>query len=321
MLLANLAALALTTVWLAVPVADRHGWPRWYLVALAFPLATALEPIRETISFGQINILLALLVLGDLLVAVPRGWKLAGVGVGLAAAVKLTPAIFILYLLLTRRWRVAAVAVATAAAATLLAAALAPAASWRYWTGIVWNADKVGHLDRIPNQAIWGALLRLAAPHQPSRLLWLALVLLVGGYGLARAVRAARAGDEVAGLTLTGLVGLLVSPVSWQHHLYWFLPAILILVDAAAVRPGRRRWAYGSLAALVWLTVTIGVISFFDYGLSYAVLETVPGFFISNWYLLLMLLLVVVLPGSGRAQPQPVDGEASTARSLGESHL
>lgn len=294
--LANLTALVLTTAWLTSLVADRHGWPRWYLLGLALPLVTTLEPIRETFAFGQINIMLAALVLADLLVAVPRKWKLAGVGIGLATAVKLTPAIFIVYLLLTRRWRTAITAIATATAATLLAAALAPADSWRYWTSSLWHANQVGHLGRIPNQAIWGALLRL---HEPNRLLWLALVALVAGVGLWRAARAARAGDELAGLTLTGLVGLLVSPVSWQHHLYWFVPAILVLVDAAAsARPGRC-W-YGTLAAVVWGTVTIGVIAFFDYGLSYSVLDTVPGFFISNWYLLLMLLLVAVLPATAR---------------------
>jgi alpha-1,2-mannosyltransferase len=288
MLLANLTALVVTTVWLVFPLADRHGWPRWFVLGLALPLVSWLEPVRETVTFGQINLLLALLVLGDLLLLVPRGSKWAGIGVGLATAVKLTPAVFIVYLLVTRRWRAAATAAGTAAAATLLAVAVAPHDSWRYWTFTVWEANKVGHLDRIPNQALWGTLLRLAAPHQPSRLLWLALVAAVAGYGLWRAARAARAGDELTGITLTGLVGLLVSPVSWQHHLYWFIPALVILVDAAG-------W-YAVLAGVVWLSVAVGVIAFFDYGLSYDLLDTVPGFLISNWYLLLMLLLLVVLP-------------------------
>jgi len=291
MLLANLAALVITTVWLVVPLADRHGWPRWFALGLALPLVSWLEPVRETVTFGQINLLLALLVLGDLLFLVPKKW--GGIGVGLATAIKLTPAVFIISLLATRRWRAAATATATAAAATLLAMAVAPHDSWRYWTFTVWEANKVGHLDRIPNQALWGTLLRIAAPHQPSRLLWLALVAVVAGYGLWRAARAARAGDELTGITLTGLVGLLVSPVSWQHHLYWFIPALVILVDVGG-------W-YGVFAAVIWLTVAVGVIAFFDYGLSYSWLDTVPGFLISNWYLLLMLALLVLLPVRERA--------------------
>lgn len=296
MVIFDVVALLFTTAWFGFPVAQRHGWPRWCLLLLAFPLTTTLEPIRETYSFGQINILLAALVIFDFFVAVPRRWKVAGVAIGLAAAVKLTPAIFIVYLLLSRRFRVTATSAATAAGATLLAAALAPSDSWRYWTGVVWNANKIGHLDRIPNQALWGTLLRIWAPHEPSRLLWLALVAVVAAFGLWRATRAARAGDELAGMTLTGLVGLLVSPVSWQHHLYWFVPAILVLVDAACTRGRAGRAWYGFLAAFVWLTVTMAVIAWFDWGLDPDLLDTPFGFLVSNWYLLLMLVLVGVLP-------------------------
>jgi alpha-1,2-mannosyltransferase len=160
---------------------------------------------------------------------------------------------------------------------------------------IVWETNRVGHLERIPNQSLWGGLLRLIGPDHSSRLLWLALVALVAGYGLWRAARAARLGNEVAGLTITGTVGALVSPVSWQHHLYWFVPALILLVDAAASRGPRWSW-YATLAVSIWLTVTVGVISFFDYGLPADLEPTVPGFLIANWYLMLMLLLIVVLP-------------------------
>src|SRR5437762_5030921 len=150
-LVANLAALVVTTIWLVFPLADRHGWPRWFVLGLALPLVSTLEPIRETITFGQINLLLAVLIVGDLLRLVPRGSRFAGVGIGIATAIKLTPAIFILYLLVSRRWRAAGVAAATAAVATLLAFVVAPQESWRYWTSTVWTANQVGHLDRIPN--------------------------------------------------------------------------------------------------------------------------------------------------------------------------
>jgi alpha-1,2-mannosyltransferase len=293
--LANLVVIGVTTTWLMKPVADRHGWYRWYAICLAVPLVTTLEPVRETVTFGQINVLLAILILWDVLFLIPKGSRWAGIGVGLATAIKLTPAIFILYLLATRRFRAALVASVTAIVATLLAAGIAPHDSWRYWTVTLFETNRIGHLDRIPNQSLLGTLSRIADPSDPDRYVWLALVLLTAGYGLWRAARAARAGHELTGLTITGLVGTLVSPVSWQHHLYWFVPALVVLLDLWAARGPRWRW-YAGLTIGIWVTVTVSVISLFDYGLSYGLLDSVEGFFISNWYVLLMLLLVAVLP-------------------------
>jgi alpha-1,2-mannosyltransferase len=121
------------------------------------------------------------------------------------------------------------------------------------------------------------------------------MVAVLATYCLWRAARAARAGDELAGVTITGLLGTLVSPVSWQHHLYWFAPALILLVDAYASRVRHRGW-YLALAIVVWVSVAGSVISLFDYGLPWSVAPTALGFFIMNWYLLLMLLLLAVLP-------------------------
>src|SRR5207247_8101709 len=130
---------------------------------------------------GQINLILILLVLLDLLIGVPRKARWTGVGIGLATAIKLTPAVFIIYLLITRRWRAAAVATATAAGATLLATAFAPGDSWRFWTHSLWDTGHIGRLDRTANQSLLGALARLGLP---DRLLWAALVVVVAGCGL-----------------------------------------------------------------------------------------------------------------------------------------
>ncbi|MFD0818580.1 glycosyltransferase family 87 protein, partial [Micromonospora zhanjiangensis] len=117
----TMAALLVTTWWLVKPVADRRGIPHWLALGVSVPLVFALESTRETITFGQINMLLVVLVLADLLIAVPKGSRWSGVGIGLATALKLYPGIFIVYLLVTRRWRAAITAGATAAVATLLA--------------------------------------------------------------------------------------------------------------------------------------------------------------------------------------------------------
>jgi alpha-1,2-mannosyltransferase len=295
-----------TTAWLLGPIAARHGWPGWFVICLGVPLVTTLEPIRENTTFGQINMFLAILILWDLLFLEPAGSRWSGVGVGLAAAIKLTPAIFILYLLVTRRFRAAGVAAGTAVGASLLAAALAPGESWRYWDRTLWETDRIGHLYLRQNQSVMGLLSRVARPDQAGSLPWLALAALIAAYGLWRAVQASRAGDTLTAITLTGLVGSLVSPVSWQHHLYWFVPALVVLLDVAATREvARRRW-YAAAGALVWLTVTFSVIELFDWHLvSKRLVNTPEGFLISNWYVLLMLMLLVVLPVRRLGRDEP----------------
>ena len=77
--------------WLVDPVARREGWIRWYALALAICFAIAFEPLRETFLFGQVNMYLVVLVAADLLLLVSRGSRFAGVRIGLATAIKLTP--------------------------------------------------------------------------------------------------------------------------------------------------------------------------------------------------------------------------------------
>jgi len=308
----TVAALAVTTYWLVAPLARRHGWPLWFVFPLALALVSWLEPIRETVTYGQVNLILVLLILADLLVGVPRKARWTGVGIGLAAAIKMTPAIFIIYLLVTRRWRAAATATATALAATLLAAAVAPRESWRFWTGAVWDTARVGHLERVANQSVMGTLARLGTT---NRVLWAVLVLAVLGYGLWRARRAALAGDELTGLTLTGLAGSLCSPVTWTHHVYWFVPALVVLVDA-----GARSWRW--LAVVVYVTTAFSIPMWFEWGLSEARFgHGLAGFLITNWYVLLMLALLVALPAASRrtAATRRTASPAGTAPSPGSA--
>src|SRR4051794_26794931 len=196
--------VVLLTWWLVRPVADRHGLPRWFAVALAVPLVYAMEPVRETIGYGQVNLYLAGLVVLDV-VAIHRGWRWAGVGTGLAAAVKLTPGLFVLYFLLTGRRRQAGVALGTFAGATLLAALVAPAASRQFWTSTLFDTARVGRVESAANQSLLGLIARLAGTTNPGTGVWLLGAAAVVGVGMWRAVSAFRAGDEVAGVTLTGL--------------------------------------------------------------------------------------------------------------------
>jgi len=301
------AAFAASMWWLVRPIADRHGLSRWFGFGLAVVLATGLEPIREAYTFGQINFVLWALILLDLLVLLPRGSRFVGVGIGLATAIKLVPAIFILYLLVTRRWRAAAVAAGTAVAVTLLTWAVAPQESWVFFSDRLLHAEGIGRVSYEFNQSLMGLLARFAAPAEPSQLGWLLLAVPVLIYGLWRAGRAAAAGDEVAGLTMVGLAGSLVSPVTWAHHIFWVVPALVVLVDAA-LRPAdvtnglRRRAGLVALAA-AYLTVTFSVVALWAF--KFEKPGGVVGVVMSNWYVWLMLALLVALPiRRGLVQPQ-----------------
>jgi alpha-1,2-mannosyltransferase len=230
--LADAAALAVLVRWFVVPVLRRNGWPVWTPCAYAFLALLVFGPVRDTISYGQVNLALLVLACADLR-ALRAGRRWAGVGMGLAAAIKLTPAVFLAYLVVARRYRAAAVAAATAGAATVAAAMVAPDASRAFWTGVLWHTERVGDLAFVSNQSLNGAVARLGL----SRVWWLAAVTAV----LLVWFLLARRADLVAGFALTGVVACLVSPITWVHHLVWLLPALFLLAGDALDRrdPGR----------------------------------------------------------------------------------
>ncbi|WP_410672954.1 glycosyltransferase 87 family protein [Amycolatopsis sp. cmx-4-68] len=98
--------------------------------------AFALQPVWQTIGLGQLNLVLMALVVLDVL---HRRGSTGGVLIGLAAAIKLVPLIFVGHLLLTGRRADAARALGTFAAATTLGAVLLPGDSVRYWTSALFN--------------------------------------------------------------------------------------------------------------------------------------------------------------------------------------
>lgn len=299
------ALTIIATLWLMRrllgPMIRRYGWTPWFTVAIAFCLLAVYEPYRETFLFGQVNMLLLGLVAFDLLVVLPHRSRWAGVAIGLATAIKLTPGIFIVYLLVTKRWRAAVMASATAAAATLFAAAVAPDASREFWTSALWDTDRVGALSFISNQSLQGVIARLDPAH-PSRLLWAFAALALLTFWFIRVRQAVQRHDEVLGLALTGIVGVLLSPVTWIHHLVWAIPAFVLIAE----RGGKRLWVFAGVAfailcsRLVWLYTN-------DFG-------GLDGFLLSNAYVWLMLALLVVTPAlPAKREPDLGSGEVAAA--------
>ncbi|GLZ75728.1 membrane protein [Actinorhabdospora filicis] len=294
------AALAFMCYWVATPLARRFKQPAWFVCGIAVPLAFALEPIRESLSFGQINHELAILIIGDLLFLVRRGSKWGGVGVGLATAIKLTPGIFIVYLLVTKRWRAAITSMFAAIIATVLAAGFDLRSSAKFWLTTFWDSGRVGILDQTSNTSINGILLRWfneRDPNYPKAVFVLGVVLVIG-FGLWRAVRAHKAGDEICAMTIVGLVGVMVSPVSWIHHNFWIVPALVVLADVA-LRSGlwtKRFWAWTGMFLLIYLPFALTM------SLRYSEVTTKhwlhgPWWWLGeNSYVLLSVLLIVMLP-------------------------
>ncbi|MEU3458420.1 glycosyltransferase 87 family protein [Streptomyces sp. NPDC006733] len=217
--------------------------------------ALCLEPVFQTFVFGQINLALAVLVLWDL--SRPDGARGKGIAVGVAAGIKLTPAIFAVYLALTGRTREATAAACAFAGTVLLGVATLPGASVDFWTTRLYETDRVGKVWIVDNQSLQGLVARLLHTPQPG-LVWAAAAALTGAAGLAVAVLAARRGFEAWGVLCTAVTALLVSPISWSHHWVWCVPLLVLLAARTRGRPLRRAAVLAAAAAFagrsMWLT-------------------------------------------------------------------
>jgi hypothetical protein len=227
--LVSVAALASSCV-LILKLAGRP--PSRLMAAGAVAAAMALDPVWETLFLGQINLILLALILTDIwLVSRGSAGLAVGAGVGLAAAIKLTPAIFIVFFLLAGRTRAAAVAAGTFVLCALAGFGLAPHASTLYWEHLSHDTRRVG-APYISNQSPYAAAIRIAGGQGHIGWWWIAVSLAFAVIGLAVAAVLVRRGDWLAAATVTGTTGLLVSPISWAHHWVWVLPALVLLLRA-----------------------------------------------------------------------------------------
>ena len=166
---------------------------------------------------------------------------------------KLTPLVFVVYLLLTGRIRAAVTAMATFAAAVGLGFLVAPAESVTYWLqGTFAAADRISPVASTTNHSLDGLLARAGAPGWVG----LAATAVLGAAGLVVAVLAHRRGRPLLGVTVCGLLSAAVAPFAWSHHFVWFGPLVVLLAHRAWT--GDRRAAAGLAGVLVvtvaWVT-------------------------------------------------------------------
>lgn len=241
------------------------------LVAGLITLATlTLEPVHANYFFGQINVFLMLLVSLDFLL--PEGKRLPGIGTGLAAGLKLTPAIFGIIFLVQRRWWAAAGSAATFLI-TVLIGNYTVTDGAQYWTGTFKDSTRIGDHTHPAAQSIQSVLIRAYDNH--SQLTWVLFVLAALTLLIIALVTLIPQHHTALAVGVTGITACLISPFTWTHHYVWIvivLTAILCtvlqhghqLVDKNPLNklPGKIITTAGDQLAAIVALVTIAALSY-----------------------------------------------------------
>lgn len=277
------ACLAVTLRWALPP----HRRSAAIVVGLALA-ALALEPVRSSFTFGQVNLVVMALLVADVArpTARSRGWL-----TGIAAGLKLTPLLFVAYFVITRQWRAAVHAGAAFAGTIALGFALNPHGSPDFWLHAMWDPSRVGGVPYAGNQSALGFLTRLLG-EKPPGLLWLSIAAALAGLSLLAALgnRSRVGSDSYATALILALGMLLASPITWNHHLVWIAPAMVLLAWSAR---GARQWLVVAgttalfVAAPIWWPPRTG-----DVELRWSPWEQLVG---NSYFLYAVAALAVVL--------------------------
>lgn len=251
-LVAAVLWLVLCTAALAA-ILRRLGHGGWRLSLLTTAAILLVQPVRDTLGFGQLAIFLVAAAVLDSMPGprllrrrvLPEGWL-----VGLVTAIKLTPAVVAAYNFFAGRRKPGLVAFVAFLAATALGFVLLPSASLEYWRRLASGDSGLNSgIVFASNQSVLGVWNRLTGSPSGGGLLLSALVVLLG---LAAAVLMHRRGEVPLALCLAGLTSLLGSPISWSHHYVWVVPLAVVLWQARSL-PAYLRWA--GLAYCAWVAV------------------------------------------------------------------
>jgi alpha-1,2-mannosyltransferase len=247
--LASLCALV-AILWICVKDmwADRARDERLVAFLVALGLLAWLEPVVATFFLGQIDLLVALLVVVDLSgrwQRIPRG-----VLIGVAAGLKLTPLLLVVFLLATRRFRMALGTLAGFAVTVVLGALFVPRASWQYWSGDAFDSSRVARYPGlILNQSLRGVIVRASSDGAAASAVWLVLALLLTVCGIWLICRS----DAAVGLLVSGasvmLLACVISPIGWDHHFVWVIVPLLYLVSPRT-QHWRGRYVVGAVMLL-----------------------------------------------------------------------
>jgi alpha-1,2-mannosyltransferase len=243
-------------VWAQQSVLKRCGAPRgWKLGLLGIAVVLAVEPIRTTLGYGQVNTILMALVVADLLPDPPEHRRRIpqGILIGLAAAIKLTPALFVIFMFLIGKRRAALTAIISFAAFTGIGAILLFRETMVFFGGLSGGDTRTASPLYAGNQSLLGVFFRLGDSSRTTTLLGLAVAGVLAVLGCLVAAHWWRSDEQVFAVAIVGLTTCLASPLSWTHHYVWILPMAM-----AVLSPGVPRWArYVGGFWVVWVCICL----------------------------------------------------------------
>jgi alpha-1,2-mannosyltransferase len=270
------------------------------LIALTL-LSLLLEPVWQTLQFGQINLLLTAMILLDLVR--PADARLRGFWLGVTIGVKLTPVPFLALLVVTKQWRALRNAILGLLATVAIGFAIVPHQSWRYWTDVILDANRVGGIAYTGNQSLNGFLHRLGDEASWVQPTWFVLAALFGLAALWLARRFWLVDERVTAISVMALAVLYASPISWSHHWVWIIP-----LGVSLIRTVNRVWGLNPAVATGVLWYGLFVLRSIwwvpyrdDRELNWSFWQSIPG----NSHLILGMIAFIVLAVTSRSLPKP----------------
>ncbi|CAN3130287.1 mannosyltransferase [Mycobacterium sp. smrl_JER01] len=185
------------------------------------------EPLRSTFDYGQVNVLLVLVVL---YAVYSSRWWLSGLLVGLAAGVKLTPAVAGLYFVGARRWATVGFSAAVFLLTIGVSALIVSGQTRYYFTELLGDADRVGPVGTSFNQSWRGGISRILGHDAGYGPVVLAAIAVTALLALLAWRAIGGADDRLGAIVIVELFGLLLSPISWTHHWVWLIPLMIWLL-------------------------------------------------------------------------------------------
>ena len=267
----------------------REGQLFWIVTLAAFLASRYL--LRDLAELGVNTLIVTLSWLAIYLWIKEKDW-LAGTSLGLATALKCTPALFIFYFGWKRQWKMALLSLLFAGLLTVAPVFLQGPATYglhmhtwlnKVWTGLTSKDPSVGTLGPEPLQnmalrpTLGRYLMNLPANH-PGRAqhsaymdfldleahragrianVSLGAIVLVVLWWWRKPVLRRDDPELLWQLAGVSLLILLYSPLTWGQHCVGVLPACYLISALAIVRGGMPRWMWGVIGSWILFTLVL----------------------------------------------------------------